>query len=215
MIAAYKYCDPDRHAAMLRGSIRLRRLSFYRRSEAGGVQDPLDGRSEVRMTRTFGPGDRIGVQGWPNNISLISVEGDDSSVTWKGGTMAAELNPLVFCSASSRDDHYWQNEHDAHYGGLIGIFDFQKLASRISNALYEIGMRNTFDLCAINYRAPAPMTGDNIPAPDPCVKSESFHKEKEIRAIFLCEKEKPKEMSQTTDVQIEAAEFLMNLRTPE
>lgn len=212
MTVAYKYCDPDGHAAMLRGFIRLRRLSFYRRQEAGGVQDPLDGRSEVRMTRTFGPGDRIGVEGWPDNISVIRVEGDDASVTFQGSMMAAELNPLVFCAALSRNDHFWQDEHDAHYDCLIGIFDLQKLAHRISQALDEIGIKNTSGVCQINYREPRPMSGDNIPAPDACVKSENFRQEDEIRAIFFEKKQDPNTTQEPVDVRVEAASFLMCLR---
>lgn len=214
MTSAYKYCDPVGHEAMLSRSIRLRRLSFYRRQEAGGVQDPLDGRTEARVTRTFEPGDRVGVEGWPDNISLISVEGDDAVVNWEGGLMAVELNPLVFCAALSRNDHFWQNEHDAKYDCLIGIYDFQRLAHQISRALHDVGIGNTFDVCNIKYREALAMTGENIPAPDACVKSEAFSQENEIRAIFFGANESPANVSQEIGVQVGAANLLMCLKKP-
>ena len=214
MTAAYKYCDPVGYEAMLGGSFRLRRLSFYRKQEAGGVRDPLDGRSEVRITRTFGPGDRVGVEGWPDNISLISVEGKDTVVRWGGGPMAAEISPLVFCASLSRADRFWQNEHDARYDCLLGIFNFQRLASHISQALHNVGIMNTFGVCSIKYRESLRIRGNNIPAPDACVKSAAFSQENEIRAIFFDENEDPANASQEIDIQVGVAGLLMCLKEP-
>ena len=190
MTLAYKYCETKIQTIIANGSIRLRPLDYFRESKQTSIGDPNDGHFQETVTGTFKAGESLYMNSPIEPVGLIVNEGSGGIIDVSNFLVTSKVNPLVFCASVEQNDKLWSS-YNPPYDSAVLIYDFERLAIKVKNALAMNFSVTSFKYEKISYGKPKDLAPNTLAGVDPFRKNIEYKEEKEIRMIFYVEGKTP------------------------